>query len=441
MVAPVHALQVCRPCQARAATCVLPQCRRRAAGAPFESLFREMGRPARGLSLVPRPRLARARAQPRRHRRNTRHPDPRTRWSSRDVRKAGRAAPPAPDRGPESDRLLRSPRLGARRRLGVPGLSRQDDPVLAVAPRKRLRAARVHHRNERRPVCHPGLENAAPGEGRLADSISQIFQTPSATVGAVLREMAGFDFIVTAKFHGIIFSHLLGKPIVSLSYHRKMDAAMDSVGQGRFNANIERFDVEWLIGAFRSLGDERDRIRSRCKTAVEARAADLSRQFDGLFTKSSTSHRLGPARRIPSFDSKPEQSPHDGGGSEMTPRHLRTALAVRSGDSLSSPGCFQTRCSPRHLPSWREGISSPEPSRSRWPRATSTATGCAISRWPTMAPAPPSSRCCWAMGTGPSSRLAMSTQAPAPRRWRSPISTVTGTRIWWRPTSAPSPSR
>lgn len=132
------------------------------------------------------------------------------------------------------------------------------------------------------------LKAGLQASGCGPDAISQIFRPPSTTVTDVLREMAGFDFIVTAKFHGIIFSHLLGKPIVSLSYHRKMDAAMRSLGQERFNADIERFDVEWLIGAFRSLVDESDRIRSGCKTAVEARAADLSRQFDGLFTKSST---------------------------------------------------------------------------------------------------------------------------------------------------------
>ena len=132
------------------------------------------------------------------------------------------------------------------------------------------------------------LKARLQARGASPEATSQIFQTPSATVDDVLREMAGFDFIVTAKFHGIIFSHLLGKPIVSLSYHRKMDAAMRSLGQERFNADIERFDVEWLIGAFRSLVEESDRIRSGCKTAVEARAADLSRQFDGLFTKSST---------------------------------------------------------------------------------------------------------------------------------------------------------
>jgi polysaccharide pyruvyl transferase WcaK-like protein len=113
--------------------------------------------------------------------------------------------------------------------------------------------------------------------------ISQVFNGASETVRDVLREMAGFDFIVTSKFHGVIFSHLLRKPVISLSYHRKMDVAMQALGQGRFSADIERFEVDWLIKAFRSLVNESGSIRSECAAAVEAYAATLSQQFDSLF--------------------------------------------------------------------------------------------------------------------------------------------------------------
>ena len=95
--------------------------------------------------------------------------------------------------------------------------------------------------------------------------------------------MSECDFIVTSKFHGIVFSHLLRKPVISLSYHRKMDFAMRALGQGRFCADIERFEVDWLIKTFRLLVNESDRIRSGCEAAVEAYAARLSQQFDGLF--------------------------------------------------------------------------------------------------------------------------------------------------------------
>jgi len=111
----------------------------------------------------------------------------------------------------------------------------------------------------------------------------QISWSASENVRDVLQEMSEFDFVVTSKYHGIIFSHLLRKPVISLSYGRKMDSAMQAAGQGRFNANIERFDLDWFIGAFRSLADARESIEQESVGAVNAYVAKLSEQFDSLF--------------------------------------------------------------------------------------------------------------------------------------------------------------
>jgi hypothetical protein len=76
-----------------------------------------------------------------------------------------------------------------------------------------------------------------------------------------------------------------------------MDTAMRAVGQTRFCADVERFGVEWLISTFRSLVAESPRIRSECAAAVQANAAALSRQFDGLFAPRSAASSSRSARR------------------------------------------------------------------------------------------------------------------------------------------------
>jgi polysaccharide pyruvyl transferase WcaK-like protein len=113
--------------------------------------------------------------------------------------------------------------------------------------------------------------------------LGQISCSASGTVKDVLHEISQFDFVITSKYHGIIFSQVLGKPVISLSYGRKMDSAMQSVGQERFNARIESVDADWLIETFQSLVDERDRIIQESTLAVNAYAARLSQQFDSLF--------------------------------------------------------------------------------------------------------------------------------------------------------------
>jgi hypothetical protein len=62
-----------------------------------------------------------------------------------------------------------------------------------------------------------------------------------------------------------------------------MDMAMRAAGQSRFCADIESFDVDWLIGAFRLLLDESDNIKLASEAAVKAYSSALSQQFDSLF--------------------------------------------------------------------------------------------------------------------------------------------------------------
>ena len=113
--------------------------------------------------------------------------------------------------------------------------------------------------------------------------VRQVFPPARESVKGVLRQMSEFDLVVTSKYHGIVFSHVLRKPVISLSYHRKMDFAMNAVGHGRFSAAIEHFDVDWLIRTFRLLADESENIKSESAAAVKAYAAKLSQQFDSLF--------------------------------------------------------------------------------------------------------------------------------------------------------------
>jgi polysaccharide pyruvyl transferase WcaK-like protein len=113
-----------------------------------------------------------------------------------------------------------------------------------------------------------------------ADLVREI---KSDSVSRMLKQMAEFNVVVTSKFHGIVFSHLLNKPVISLSYHEKMDCIMRAAGQGRFCTSIETFDRSWLISAFRLLVAESPAIKGYYPAMVARNAAMLSGQLDDLF--------------------------------------------------------------------------------------------------------------------------------------------------------------
>ena len=95
--------------------------------------------------------------------------------------------------------------------------------------------------------------------------------------------MSGFDFVVTSRFHGVIFSHVLSKPVIALSYLPKIEDLMRTVGHDRYCLEIEHFDADSLIERFKSLVEERDALTLLFREKSEAYSRVLQRDFDELF--------------------------------------------------------------------------------------------------------------------------------------------------------------
>lgn len=103
------------------------------------------------------------------------------------------------------------------------------------------------------------------------------------TVEELLSEMAEFDFVITSKFHGVVFSHLLAKPMVAISYHVKIDDLMRNVGDSQYCLNIELFDSASLQRAFSALAENGPALRMKYRQIAATRVDSLNRQFDDLF--------------------------------------------------------------------------------------------------------------------------------------------------------------
>jgi len=112
---------------------------------------------------------------------------------------------------------------------------------------------------------------------------TEMFAPTSESVRDLLVEMSRFDFVVTSKFHGVVFSHLLEKPCIALSYHNKIDDLMRVVGQSEYCLNIETFDEEHLKGAFRKVLGDAEVVRAKCRQTAGSYSDALKDQFDELF--------------------------------------------------------------------------------------------------------------------------------------------------------------
>lgn len=108
---------------------------------------------------------------------------------------------------------------------------------------------------------------------------------PLPDLKGLLRQISALDFVITSKFHGVIFSHIMGKPVIALSYLQKIEDLMRAVGHDRYCLDIEHFEVEPLIESFQSLVREEEYLRGLFRKTSLRYSDALRVDFDRLFGK------------------------------------------------------------------------------------------------------------------------------------------------------------
>jgi polysaccharide pyruvyl transferase WcaK-like protein len=99
----------------------------------------------------------------------------------------------------------------------------------------------------------------------------------------LLAAMSAMDYVVTCRFHGVVFAHLLNKPVLAISHHPKVTNLMNDLGLPKYCVDIRKFDPSLLTDTFRSLVSNTDEIKSRMAAILVNYRSQLTIQFDGLF--------------------------------------------------------------------------------------------------------------------------------------------------------------
>jgi polysaccharide pyruvyl transferase WcaK-like protein len=76
---------------------------------------------------------------------------------------------------------------------------------------------------------------------------------PVASFDGLTAALSLVDVVVASRFHGIIFSFLLDRPVLGLSYYRKTEDLMADMGQGDYVLAIKGLKLNTLIERFAQL--------------------------------------------------------------------------------------------------------------------------------------------------------------------------------------------
>jgi polysaccharide pyruvyl transferase WcaK-like protein len=100
----------------------------------------------------------------------------------------------------------------------------------------------------------------------------------------LVSEIARADFVVANRYHGILISLMMNKPVLGVAYHEKSRALLSQVGQGDYVLNIADFKTEDLISRFCSLQANAQQIKATIAAHMEPLRRALDEQYDSVFS-------------------------------------------------------------------------------------------------------------------------------------------------------------
>jgi len=115
------------------------------------------------------------------------------------------------------------------------------------------------------------------------------------SVRDLLATIWRMDYVVTCRFHGVIFAHLLNKPVLAIAHHPKVTELMADLELANCCVDIRDFDVSLLAERFASMVDNAEEIKLRMATKLTRNRQLLRYQFDELFDlKGPSEECVGP---------------------------------------------------------------------------------------------------------------------------------------------------
>lgn len=127
------------------------------------------------------------------------------------------------------------------------------------------------------PVIHDVATRVRELLGHGADAA--LLCPPVANFDDLFAAINRTDLVVASRFHGIVLSCLLGRPVIGLSYNQKTDELMTDLGQGEFVRDIGRIDALWLLERFERLHAQCDGARRRIEARQATYRLALDRQY------------------------------------------------------------------------------------------------------------------------------------------------------------------
>lgn len=115
------------------------------------------------------------------------------------------------------------------------------------------------------------------------NSLRMVASNPIQNLDDLISEIARADLVVANRYHGILLSLLLNKPVLGVAYHEKSRALLEQAGQGDYALNIADFSIQELIEKISALHANSVQAKKEMASRIAPLREALERQYDKVF--------------------------------------------------------------------------------------------------------------------------------------------------------------
>ncbi len=120
-------------------------------------------------------------------------------------------------------------------------------------------------------------KNGPPGvNGDIGERFARTFEE-------LISDMSQMDFVIATRYHGVVFSYLLNKPVLGIAYHKKTEELMAKMGQGDCALDIQHLDLDGLIARFTAIETRSAAVRKEIEERIRICRQQLDAQYDRVF--------------------------------------------------------------------------------------------------------------------------------------------------------------
>lgn len=143
----------------------------------------------------------------------------------------------------------------------------------------------------------------------IATQPPQLLVDDPRSVEELLHQLEDTDAVISARLHNLVLALLLGRPVIALSDHSKLDSLLAELGLGYYRVALEPLQLDALLERFESLELNAERLMAHTRNAMERYRGALEEQYARVFAGDTDGRVSMPRGSAPG-------SPADAGSAE-----------------------------------------------------------------------------------------------------------------------------